>query len=40
MRAKQRDRVFSKGLKPSDAGLDESEQHIGFMDSKQAHAAS
>ncbi|HZP15301.1 MAG TPA: DUF2236 domain-containing protein, partial [Nocardioides sp.] len=32
VRAKQRDRVFTKGLKPSDDGLIESQQHIGSMD--------
>ncbi|HSX68435.1 oxygenase MpaB family protein [Nocardioides sp.] len=32
IRAKQRDRVFNKGLKPSDAGLEESQAHIGSMD--------
>ncbi len=32
IRAKQKDRVFKKGLKPSDAGLEESQAHIGSMD--------
>lgn len=32
VRAKQRERVFEKGEKPSGAGLEESQQHIGSMD--------
>lgn len=32
LRAKQRDRVFGKGLAPSDEGLEESQDHIGSMD--------
>lgn len=40
MRAKQKDRVLNKGLRPSDAGLEESEQHIGYMDAQRARAAS
>lgn len=32
LRAKQRDRVFGKGLAPSDEGLEESQEHIGTMD--------
>jgi hypothetical protein len=31
MRARQRERVLIRGLRPSDAGLEESEQHIGAM---------
>ncbi|HJQ05849.1 MAG TPA: oxygenase MpaB family protein [Nocardioides sp.] len=32
IREKQRERVFHQGLKPSDEGLEESQQHIGSMD--------
>lgn len=32
MRAKQRDRVFGKGLTPTDDGLQESQRYIGAMD--------
>jgi uncharacterized protein (DUF2236 family) len=32
LRAKQRDRVFNQGVKPSDEGLEESQRHIGSMD--------
>lgn len=32
VRNKQRDRVFKKGEKPSDEGLEESQKHIGSMD--------
>ncbi|WGX98068.1 oxygenase MpaB family protein [Nocardioides sp. L-11A] len=32
VRAKQRDRVFRQGEKPSDEGLEESQRHIGSMD--------
>jgi len=39
MRAKQRDRVFTEGLPPSDDGLDESQQHIGSMDPVEARLA-
>jgi uncharacterized protein (DUF2236 family) len=39
MRAKQRDRVFNKGLKPVDDGLNESEAFIGYMDAGKAHTA-
>lgn len=35
VRAKQRDRVFVKGEKPSDEGLVESQQHIGEMDHRR-----
>lgn len=38
MRAKQRERVFEKGLEPSDEGLLESESFIGAMDAAEAHA--
>lgn len=31
IRARQRDRVFKQGLKPSDEGLEESQKHIGSM---------
>ena len=40
MRAKQRERVLGLGLRPSDAGLEESEQHIGVMDSHRLREAS
>ena len=36
VRAKQRDRVFTKGEKPSDEGLIESEKYIGAMDGNDA----
>lgn len=32
IRERQRDRVFGQGIKPSDEGLIESEEHIGAMD--------
>jgi hypothetical protein len=32
LRAKQHDRVFARGEKPSDEGLVESQQHIGAME--------
>jgi len=32
VRAKQRDRVFNKGLKPLEDGLEESQKYIGSMD--------
>lgn len=32
LRAKQADRVFNQGAKPSDEGLEESQAHIGSMD--------
>ena len=34
-RAKQRDRVFAKGLEPSEDGLEESQQHLGAMDPRE-----
>ncbi|SIS15129.1 oxygenase MpaB family protein [Williamsia sterculiae] len=36
MRAKQYDRVFDKGERPSDEGLIESQQHIGAMEPRTA----
>jgi len=36
MRLRQRDRVFGQGIKPSDEGLLESEEHIGAMDPRDA----
>lgn len=38
VRAKQRARVFEQGEKPSDEGLQESQQHIGSMDVHNAAA--
>ncbi len=38
LRAKQRARVFDEGIRPSDEGLVESEQHIGAMQAREVPA--